>query len=119
MRLHLAVVGGSEPHWALLRSRVERAQRHLRHLNVVCCLDDAALILKYSNNNNNKSETELTASVLKQKEQERPKTHKRSKERFLTGRNRTKRANFRGSPLFQATNNIKTEKQTINSTCVS
>ena len=29
---------------------------------------------------------------------------------------RTKRANFRGSPLFQATYNIKTEKQTINST---
>ena len=36
--------------------------------------------------------------------------------RFLIGRNRTKRAKFRGSPLFQATYNIKTEKQTINST---
>ena len=36
---------------------------------------------------------------------------KRLKERLLIGRNRTKRA----SPLFQATYNIKTEKQTINS----
>ena len=42
------------------------------------------------------------------------KTHKRLKERFLIGRNRTKRANFRGSPLFQATYDMKTEKQTIN-----
>ena len=55
-----------------------------------------------------KSETEFTASVLKK----RSKTHKRLKERFLIGRNRTKCANFRGSPLFQATYNIKTEKQT-------
>ena len=39
------------------------------------------------------------------------KTHKRLKERFLIGRNRTKRANFRGSPLFQATYNIKKKKQ--------
>ena len=46
----------------------------------------------------------------------RSKTHKRLKERFLTGRNRSKRANVRGSPLFQATFNTKTEKQTINST---
>ena len=46
-----------------------------------------------------KSETELTASVLKK----RSKTHKRLKERFLIRRNRTKRANFRGNPLFQAT----------------
>ena len=44
----------------------------------------------------------------------RLKTHKRLKERFAIGRNRPKRANFRGSPLFQATGNIKTEKQTIN-----
>ena len=43
-----------------------------------------------------KSETELTASVLKK----RSKTHKRLKERFLLRRNRTKRANFRGNPLF-------------------
>ena len=55
---------------------------------------------------------ELTASVLKK----RSKTHKRLKERFLIRRNRTKRANFRGCPLCQATYNIKTEKQTINST---
>ena len=41
--------------------------------------------------------------------------HTRPKERFLIGRNRTKWANFQGSPLFQATYNIKTEKQTINS----
>ena len=47
---------------------------------------------------------------------ESPKTHNRLNERFLSGRNRTKRANFRTSPLFQATYNLKTEKQTINST---
>ena len=52
-----------------------------------------------------KSETELTASVLKK----RSKTHKRLKERFLIRRNRTKRSNFRGSPLFQATDNNTTE----------
>ena len=46
----------------------------------------------------------------------RSKTHKRLKQRFLIGRNRTERAHFRGSPLFQATYTIKTEKQTINST---
>ena len=32
---------------------------------------------------------------------------------FFNWRNGTKRANFRGSPLFQATHNIKTEKQTF------
>ena len=42
------------------------------------------------------------------------KTHKRFKERLLIGRNRTKRVNFRGSPLFQAMYNI--EKQTTDST---
>ena len=46
----------------------------------------------------------------------RSQTHKRLKERFLLGRNRTKRAHFRGSPLYQTTYNRKTEKQTINST---
>ena len=62
-----------------------------------------------------KSETELTARVLKK----RSKTHKRFKERCLTGRNRTKRAHFRGGPLFHAAYNIKTEeKKTINSTCL-
>ena len=40
----------------------------------------------------------------------------RLKEHFLIGWNRTKWANFWGSPLFQATYNIKTEKQTIDST---
>ena len=44
------------------------------------------------------------------------KTHKRLKERFLIGWKRTIRANFQGSPLFQAMHNIKTEKQTIKST---
>ena len=48
-----------------------------------------------------KSETELTASVLKK----RSKTHKRLKERFLVRQNRTKRANFRCNHLFQATYN--------------
>ena len=42
----------------------------------------------------------------------RSKTRNRLKERFLIGRNRTKRAKFRGSPLFRATHNIKTEKKT-------
>ena len=48
------------------------------------------------------------------------KTHKRLKDCFLIGRNRTKRAHFRGSPLFQATYNIKTEKQNnlFNLSCV-
>ena len=46
----------------------------------------------------------------------RSKTHKRWRECFLIRLNRTKHARSRGSPLFQATNNIKTEKQTINST---
>ena len=46
---------------------------------------------------------ELTASVLK-----KSKTHKRLKEHFLNGWNRTKRAHFQGSPLFPATYNIKT-----------
>ena len=36
-------------------------------------------------------------------------THKRLKERLLIGRNRTKRAHFRGKPLFQATYNSTTE----------
>ena len=58
------------------------------------------------------SETELTASVLKK----RSKTHKRLNERFLIGQNRKKRETFPGSPLFQARYNIKTEKETINST---
>ena len=44
------------------------------------------------------------------------KTHRRLKERFLIRRNRTKRAHFPGSPLFQATCNKKPEKQTMNST---
>ena len=45
-------------------------------------------------------------------ENKRSKTHKKLKERFLIGRNRTKRANFWGSPLFQVTYH----KKTINST---
>ena len=39
----------------------------------------------------------------------RSKTHKRLKERFLIRRNRTKRENYRGKPLFQATYNNTTE----------
>ena len=42
------------------------------------------------------------------------KIKKKKKKRFLTERNRKKRAKFRGSRLFQATYNIKTEKQTNN-----
>ena len=38
---------------------------------------------------------------------------RRLKEHLLIRRNRTKHANFLGSPLFQALYNIKTEKQTI------
>ena len=48
---------------------------------------------------------------------ERSKTHKRLKERFLIGRNMTKCAHFRGSPLFPSyaqhkkqTNKKKTKK---------
>ena len=41
------------------------------------------------------------------------KTHTRLKKRFLTGRNRTKRASFQGSPLFQATYDTKTEIQQL------
>ena len=37
------------------------------------------------------------------------------KNAFLIRQSRTKRANFRGSPLFQAMSNRKTQKQTINS----
>ena len=48
----------------------------------------------------------------------RSQTHKRLKERFLIGRNRTERAQFRGSPLFQATYNRKTNKF-FNLSCVS
>ena len=44
------------------------------------------------------------------------KTHKRLKERFLIGQNKTKRAHFWRSPLFRATYNRKAEKQTVNST---
>ena len=61
-----------------------------------------------------KSETELTTSALEKKKKD-PKHTKRLKQRFIIGRNRTKRAHFRGSPLFQATHNRKTEN-TINST---
>ena len=39
----------------------------------------------------------------------RTQAHKRLKERFLIRRNRTKRADFRGIPLFQATYNNTTE----------
>ena len=63
----------------------------------------------YTHEKANKSETELTAGVLKKL---RPKTHKRLKERFFIGRIRTKRVHFRGSPLFQTTYK---NKQTINS----
>ena len=59
-----------------------------------------------------KSETELTASILKKD----PKKHKRWKECFWIWRNRTECAHFWGSPLFQATHNTETEKQLINST---
>ena len=44
----------------------------------------------------------------------RSKIHKRLKERFLIGRNRTTLAHFRGSPLFFKLRT--TTKQTINST---
>ena len=45
---------------------------------------------------------------------EKSKTHKTLKERFLIRRNRTKRANFRGNPLFQATDNNTTENSSTN-----
>ena len=49
----------------------------------------------------------------------RSKTHKRLKERFLSRRNRTKRANFRGSPLFQARYNNKKTNSQFNLPCAS
>ena len=58
-------------------------------------------VLIYGYRNFEKSETELTASVLKKD----PKHTKKLKERFLIRRNRKKRANFRGNPLLQATYN--------------
>ena len=71
------------------------------------CLDPGDTTFKKKK----KSETEFTASVLKK----RSEIHRRLKERFLIRRNKTKRANFRGSPLSQATYNNKTEEQTLNS----
>ena len=47
----------------------------------------------------------------------RSKTHKSLKECLLIGRNRTKRANFRRSPLFQARYSRK--KNQFNLSCVS
>ena len=55
----------------------------------------------------NKSETELTASVLGKKNRKHTEDQR---EHFSIAQNRTKRAHFRGSPLFQATYNIKTEE---------
>ena len=60
------------------------------------------------------AETELTAGVLKKKKKKRrkkkrSKTHMRLIARFLIRRNRSKRAHFRGKPLFQATYNNTTE----------
>ena len=54
------------------------------------------------------------------KKKERSKTHERLKERFLIGRNRTKRANFRGILFFKLCTTQKQKKkqwiqQTINS----
>ena len=50
------------------------------------------------------------------KKKKRAKHTRDLKDAFLIGRNGTKRANSRGSPLFQATYNRKAEKQTINLT---
>ena len=55
----------------------------------------------------------LKQSLLPEFWKKRSKTHKRLNGCFLTGRNRTNRANFRGSYLFEATYNIKIENQTI------
>ena len=49
---------------------------------------------------------------------DRSKTHQRLKERFLIRRNRTKRANSRGNPLFQATYNT-TQQKTVKPTYLS
>ena len=81
---------------------------------VLSCFLTTLILSELSRTPKKKSETELTAIVLKK----RFKTLKILKERFFIGRNRTKRAHFRGSPLFQATYNRKTEKQTINTTCL-
>ena len=51
---------------------------------------------------------------MRSEKKERSETHKRLKQRFLLGRNRTKHAHFRGSPLLQATYNRKKQQQRIN-----
>ena len=65
----------------------------------------------------NKSET-----VDCQRSEKRSKTHKRLKQLFLIGRNRTECAIFWGSSLFQAmyhTEKKKKKRKRNNSTCVS
>ena len=61
-------------------------------------------------------ETELTASVLKEKK-ERSKTHKRLKRTPFNWTKQNKNCEFsrKFSFFFQATHNMKTEKQTISS----
>ena len=64
----------------------------------------------------------LTPILCDNQGNQRSRTHKNLKERFLIRRNRTKRAIFRESLLFQVPYNNKTtlktttDKQTINST---
>ena len=50
---------------------------------------------------------------------QRSKTRKRFKERFLIGRNRTKWANFWGSPLFNVCTTEKQKNKQFNLSCVS
>ena len=80
---------GERPRWGMSRGRNPR----LAPVRLACRLLAPAVSSWHKNNR---------LSVY------RSKTHKRLNEHFLIGGNRTKHAHFWGSPLFQATYNIKT-----------
>ena len=79
-------------------------QQKLRCSNILCEVTVFRPVFNLESNNNNKIKN-LKQSWLPAFWKKKSKTHKRLKERFLIRRNRTKRANFRGNSLFQATYN--------------
>ena len=81
---------------------------------LVCKISEKKSFHSYLWSKKKKKKSE-TVDCQCSEEKKRSKTHKRLKACFLIGQNRTKCANFWGSPLFQATYNLKTEMQTINS----
>ena len=111
----------------VLFSKLRTTEKHKykQSLQHILCQLDARRQAEEKTTTKNKNKThkqkKLSLFYTNYTQAKRSKTHRRLKERFLIGRNRTKRANFRGSPLFQATYNIKTDrkkKQTINSICL-